>query len=73
MHLICPLIIQILLASAYGGDVSKVPSIRAINWSIVKFAFQQLEGGVTCNTIIYSCLCGSLLESVQEGNGENDI
>ena len=26
-----------------------------------------------CNTIIYSCLCGSLLESVQEGNGENDI
>ena len=47
MHLICPLIIQILLASAYGGDVSKVPSIRAINWSIVKFAFQQLEGGVT--------------------------
>ena len=26
-----------------------------------------------CNAIIYSCLCGSLLESVQEGNGENDI
>ena len=26
-----------------------------------------------CNTIIYSCLCGSLLESVQEGNGGNDI
>ena len=26
-----------------------------------------------CNTIIYSCLCGSLQESVQEGNGENDI
>ena len=23
-----------------------------------------------CNTIIYSCLCGSLLESVQEGKGE---
>jgi hypothetical protein len=22
------------------------------------------------NTIIYSCLCGSLLESVQEGKGE---
>ena len=26
-----------------------------------------------CYTIIYSCLCGSHLESVQEGNGENDI
>ena len=26
-----------------------------------------------CNTIIYSCLCGSLQESVQEGNGGNDI
>ena len=23
-----------------------------------------------CNACIYSCLCGSLLESVQEGNGE---
>ena len=23
-----------------------------------------------CNTIIYSCPCGSLLESVQEGKGE---
>jgi hypothetical protein len=23
-----------------------------------------------CNTIIYSCLCGSLPESVQEGKGE---
>jgi hypothetical protein len=23
-----------------------------------------------CNTIIYLCLCGSLLESVQEGKGE---
>ena len=26
--------------------------------------------GAICNTIIYSCLCGSLLESVQEGKGE---
>jgi hypothetical protein len=23
-----------------------------------------------CNTIIYSCLCGSLQESMQEGKGE---
>ena len=27
------------------GDVNKVPS--KINWSIVEFAFHQLEGGVT--------------------------
>jgi hypothetical protein len=26
-----------------------------------------------CNASIYSCLCGSLLESSQEGNGGNDI
>ena len=29
--------------------------------------------GVICNASIYSCLCGSLLESSQEGNGGNDI
>ena len=43
MHLLCPLIIQILLTAAY--DVNKVPS--KIDWSIVEFAFHQLEGGVT--------------------------
>ena len=44
MRLISPLIIQIIVTAAYGGDASKVPS--EINWSIVEFAFQQLEGGV---------------------------
>ena len=43
MRLICPLKIQIIVTAAYGGDASKVPS--EINWSIVEFAFQQLEGG----------------------------
>jgi hypothetical protein len=32
---------------------------------------QMLAQIVTkCNACIYSCLCGSLLESVQEGKGE---
>ena len=30
----------------------------------------QCNNTLECNTIIYSCLCGSLQESVQEGKGE---
>ena len=48
------------------------------NWPLEN-TMHSKDGGLRrvddweCNTIIYSCLCGSLLESVQEGNGENDI
>jgi hypothetical protein len=39
-----------------------------------KLPLRRRDGGDggdrICNTIIYSCLCGSLQESVQEGKGE---
>jgi hypothetical protein len=39
------------------------------------FGLQAMEAALAtififCHTIIYSCLCGSLQESVQEGKGE---
>ena len=60
---------------ASGMEHSVLEKVTSLHLHIFKVPSQTL--GIStltkCNTIIYSCLCGSLLESVQEGNGEIDI
>jgi hypothetical protein len=57
-----------------GGDSSVEDYLNYHTFcSCIFKVLPGMLGQEKCNTIIYSCLCGSLLESVQEGNGGNDI
>ena len=60
---------------SWWPTIFKTSPIQAAHRSMLKSeASINVDKSYTkCNTTIYSCLCGSLQESSQEGNGENDI